>query len=69
MLRVPASFFVTVRCDLGGALCGAVDDMPFALNFRGPEQPVHRVSLLPDGRFQARIRRRQQQRRRKGGGW
>ena len=51
VLRVSASFFVTVR-DVDGALCGAVDDMPFALSFRGPEQPVHRVSLLPDGRFQ-----------------
>ena len=46
-----ASFFVTVR-DVDGAVCGAVDDMPFALSFRGPEQPVHRVSLLPDGCFQ-----------------
>ena len=51
MLRVSASFFVTVR-DVDGAVCGAVDDMPFALSFRGPEQPVHRVSLLPDGCFQ-----------------
>jgi hypothetical protein len=51
VLRVSASFFVSVR-DMNSALCGAVDDMPFTLSFRGPEQPVHRVSLLPDGRFQ-----------------
>ena len=51
VLRVAASFFVTVR-DAQDALCGAVDDMPFTLSFRGPEQPVHRVCLLPDGRFQ-----------------
>ena len=51
VLRVAASFFVTVR-DAQDALCGAVDDMPFTLSFRGPEQPLHRVCLLPDGRFQ-----------------
>lgn len=51
MLRVSASFFITAR-DQHGAVCGGADDMPFALCFRGPEQPVHRVSLLPDGRFQ-----------------
>ena len=51
VLKVPATFALTVR-DTSGNVCGTVDDVPFKVVFRGPEMPVHRMALLPDGRFQ-----------------
>ena len=53
VLRVPANFYVLCK-DLQGEVCAPEEELPFKVVFRGPEQPVHRIMLLPDGHFQAR---------------